>query len=173
MYIRTIEFYFHSEEPNGIHDPIVYHRNGKELEEVPYFPFMSLHAHSSGFDITFENETEKYRASALIRSYEVIDMQDGKYLKWDTKKSMFVKSDMYCYNIQSTYLYALLNGFSLGNANDIRWVDEPIEQTKTIIQNVTKRNVPVIVLKIFVIPISEITIINPYKKIDTRRSKLL
>lgn len=134
VYIRTIEFYFHSEEPNGIHDPIVYHRNGKELEEVPYFPFMSLHAHSSGFDITFENETEKYRASALIRSYEVIDMQDGKYLKWDTKKSMFVKSDMYCYNIQSTYLYALLNGFSLGNANDIRWVDEPIEQTKTIIQ---------------------------------------
>ena len=134
VYLKTVEFYFHSENPDGIHDPIVYHRNGRDLEKASYFPFMSLHAHSSGFDITFESKVEGYRASALIRSYELVDMQDGKFLRWDTKKRMFVKSDKYCYNIQSTYLYALLNGFSLGNENDIRWIDEPREQTKIIIQ---------------------------------------
>ena len=134
VYIKTVEFYFHSEKAYGIHDPIVYHRNGRDLKEATYFPFMSLHAHSSGFDITFESKVEGYRASALIRSYELVDMQDGKFLRWDTKKRMFVKSDKYCCNIQSTYLYALLNGFSLGNENDIRWIDEPREQTKIIIQ---------------------------------------
>lgn len=42
VYIRTVEFYFHSEKPDGIHDPIVYHRNirdfnGNIVSEVPYF----------------------------------------------------------------------------------------------------------------------------------------
>ena len=45
IYIRTVEFYFHSEKNDGIHDPIVYHRNGRILESVPYFPLMTLHAH--------------------------------------------------------------------------------------------------------------------------------
>ena len=31
VFIRTVEFYFHSEKENGIHDPIVYHRNGKDF----------------------------------------------------------------------------------------------------------------------------------------------
>ena len=100
VYLKTVEFYFHSENPDGIHDPIVYHRNGRDLEKASYFPFMSLHAHSSGFDITFESKVEGYRASALIRSYELVDMQDGKFLRWDTKKRMFVKSYKYCCNIQ-------------------------------------------------------------------------
>jgi hypothetical protein len=82
VFIRIVEFYFHSEKENGIHDPIVYHRNGKDLEKVPYFPLMTLNAHASGFDITFESETKEYRASALIRSYEVID-RNGVYLKWE------------------------------------------------------------------------------------------
>lgn len=128
IYIRTVEFYFHSEKDNGIHDPIVYHRNGRDLEEAPYFPFMSIHAHSSGFDITFESKDEKYRASALIRSYEVIDTREKKngknYLKWDSIENMFKKSDKYCFNTQSTYLYALLNGFAFGNNNDITWENE-------------------------------------------------
>ena len=74
IYIRTVEFYYHSEKNDGVHDPIVYHRNGRIMESVPYFPLMTLHAHNSGFDITFESETEKYRASALVRFYEVKDM---------------------------------------------------------------------------------------------------
>lgn len=132
VYIKTVEFYFHSEKGNGIHDPIVYHRNGRDLEVAPYFPLMSLHAHSSGYDIAFESEMGKYRASALIRSYEVI-ANDGSYLKWekinDSKdaKSMFKKYFDYRYNTQSSYLYTLLNGFPLGNSNIIEWVDSPRE----------------------------------------------
>lgn len=125
VYIKTVEFYFHSEKINGVHDPIVYHRNGRDMEKVPYFPFMCIHAHSSGFDITFESKVGEYRASALIRSYEVKDMHDGKYLKWDAKKCLFEKLDKYCYNNQSTYLYAFLNGFAFGNNNDITWEDAP------------------------------------------------
>lgn len=127
VYIRTVEFYFHSEKMEGIHDPIVYHRNirdleGNVLEKVPYFPVMSLHAHTSGYDITFESEIGEYRSSALIRSYEVKDM-DGKYLLWDKEKGLFIKSENYGYNTQSTYLYLLLNGFSLSDSNDIKWVN--------------------------------------------------
>lgn len=142
VFIRTVEFYFHSEKENGIHDPIVYHRNGKDLEKVPYFPLMTLNAHASGFDITFESETKEYRASALIRSYEVID-RNGVYLKWEKTEegdAMFKKSTDYGFNTQSTYLYALLNGFALGNDNDIKWVDSPRIQSKPLIEK-PRRNV--------------------------------
>ena len=133
VYIRTAEFYFHSEKENGIHDPIVYHRNGKDFVNVPYFPLMTLHAHSSGFDITFESETEQYRASALIRTYEVKD-KDGKYLVWNKEKSMFEETTEYGYNTQSTYLYALLNGFSLGNSNNVKWIDAPRKQSSSTME---------------------------------------
>jgi len=122
VFIRTVEFYFHSEKDNGVHDPIVYHRNGRDLEQAPYFPFMSIHAHSSGFDITFEKSGE-YRASALIRTYEVKD-KNGEYLVWNKEKKIFEKSKEYRYNYQSTYLYAILNGFAFGNNNDITWKEE-------------------------------------------------
>lgn len=122
IYIRTVEFYFHSEKHDGIHDPIVYHRDGRDLEQTPYFPLMTLHAHTSGFDITFESESGRYRASALIRSYEV-KTSDGKYLKWDTEKGMFIESEKYGYNTQSTYLYSLLNGFALDDNIGIKWID--------------------------------------------------
>lgn len=144
VYLKTVEFYFHSEKSNGIHDPIVYHRNGRDLEEASYFPLMSIHAHSSGFDITFESETGKYRASALIRSYEVIDTRykknGEKFLKWDSGLVMFKKSDNYCFNTQSTYLKAVLNGFAFGNENDIRWIDSPRTQLQGITEK-TRQNV--------------------------------
>lgn len=122
VFIRTVEFYFHSEKDKGVHDPIVYHRNGRDLKESPYFPLMSLHAHSSGFDITFEKPGE-YRASALIRSYEVKN-NNGEYFVWNKENKYFEKSSKYGYNKQSTYLYALLNGFAFGNNNDITWEEE-------------------------------------------------
>lgn len=122
VYIRTVEFYFHSEKVDGVHDPIVYHRNGRDLDTVPYFPLMTLHAHASGFDIAFESEAGEYRASALIRAYEVKTL-DRRFLIWDKEKEKFVKSSDYGFNTQSTYLYALLNGFALGNSNDVRWMD--------------------------------------------------
>ena len=138
VYIRTVEFYFHSEKDNGIHDPIVYHRNGRDLKDVPYFPLMSLHAHNSGFDITFEKVGE-YRASALIRSYEVKD-NNGMFLVWNKEKKFFEESKKYGYNNSSTYLYTLLNGFALGNNNDITWEPETRVQTKYITHK-TRQNV--------------------------------
>ena len=143
VFIRTVEFYFHSEVKDGVYDPIVYHRNGRDLVEAPYFPFMSLHAHASGFDITFEKEGE-YRASALIRSYEVKD-KDDYYLKWEKidngAQGMFLKRTDYEYNTQSLYLKALLNGFAFGNDNDIKWVDSRIATPK-VIMGKPRQNVP-------------------------------
>lgn len=128
VFVRIVEFYFHSEKDKGVHDPIVYHRNGRDLKEAPYFPLMSLHAHSSGFDITFEKPGE-YRASALIRSYEVKN-NNGEYFVWNKENKYFEKSSKYGYNKQSTYLYALLNGFAFGNNNDITWEVESREFKK-------------------------------------------
>ncbi len=139
IYIRTVEFYFHSEKEAGIHDPIVYHRNGKYIKNAPYFPLMSLHAHNSGFDIAFEKEGE-YRASALIRSYEVKSNDENIYWVWKSKDGMFEESPEYTYNTQSTYLYYLLNGFSLGNGNNIKWIDSPTARTKEITEK-TRQNV--------------------------------
>ena len=87
---------------------------------------MTLHAHNSGFDITFESEAGEYRASALIRQYEV--KKGDKYLKWN--KNHFEENDECCFNTQSTYLYFLLNGFPLGESNGIKWVDVPYTPIK-------------------------------------------
>jgi hypothetical protein len=108
----------HAEEgsPFKVSDPIVYHRNGKfPGREVPYFPLMSLHAHMSGFDITFENEELLYRASALIRAYAVYDVKSGEFIKLKNNS---------IYDDRSTFLYDYLNGFSCGDHHDIVWVDQ-------------------------------------------------
>lgn len=124
IYPTTVEFYFHSEQPNGIKDPIVYHRNNRMVAERPYFLFLSLHAHDSGYDITFENPIEKYRASVLIRAYQV---WDGKqWLKWDSSKQFFrpfnKTIDKNPINTQVLYLKTFLNGFGMGQS-DIEWIE--------------------------------------------------
>lgn len=131
IYIRTVEFYFHSEtdSANSVKDPIVYHRNNKSIDgNVPYFPLMSLHAHASGFDITFENEKEEYRASALIRAYEVWDIKQEQYLFYDksVQKFRFHKEKEPIWNGQSTYLYDFINGFS---SDGILWIDARSNQS--------------------------------------------
>lgn len=131
IYIRTVEFYFHSEteSENSVKDPVVYHRNNKYIDgNVPYFPLMSFHAHASGFDITFENEKEKYRASGLIRSYEVWGVKQEQYLFYDKsiQKFRFRKEDEPIWNGQSTYLYNFLNGFS---SDGISWIDAKSTQS--------------------------------------------
>lgn len=131
VYIKTVEFYFHSEIPNGVHDPIVYHRDGRGLDKVPYFPMMTLHSHDSGFDITFESEAKKYRSSVLIRAYEV--KYNKEYLEWN-KKDKFLFHSTYKFNTQSLYLRKLLNGFSLTKSNEIQWKDEPREQSALLIK---------------------------------------
>lgn len=151
VYIQCVEFYFHSEEPNGIKDEIVYHRNNYHVEgELPYFVPITFHAHASGFDIAFENPVLHYRASALIRAYELYDekigkfiiVENGKYeldingqlIKVADSKSdydgkphsdyKFTYTDEPKTNIQSTYLYDILNGF--GNSGEITWVTKPL-----------------------------------------------
>lgn len=131
IYIHTIEFYFHAEEGciYNIKDPIVYHRN----EKYPYYPTMSLHAHASGYDITFENETMKYRASALIRAYAIFDVSKGDFLEpqktgrhWDDR---------------STYLYDYINGFTIDGKMNIEWIDKELPLPHSIKNPTPRRNV--------------------------------
>lgn len=130
VYIQRVEFYFHSEKNGGVKDDIVYHRNQNHvLGEVPYFTPITFHAHASGFDIAFENSDEQYRASALIRAYEVYDEIKDKYMRVN-KEGKFEYCDEPFINTQSTYLYSILNGF--GDVGEIYWYDEPREVLKII-----------------------------------------
>lgn len=138
IYVKTVEFYFHSEENSNFQfkesDPIVYHRNGKfPGRNLPYFPVLSLHAHSSGYDITFENEKLKYRASALIRAYAVYDIKTGEFLH--TKKKISIYDD------RSTFLYNYINGFSAEGSNDIMWIDEVSDAVHELNNPIPRRNV--------------------------------
>jgi len=133
VYLQQIEFYFHSEQPNiGIEDEIVYHRNNNRVQgELPYFTPITFHAHSSGYDIAFENPIEKYRASVLIRAYEIYDEKDfeGKnFLKVDNGKFVYTQEPIS--NNQSTYLYDILNGF--GANEDVCWIDEKQQRDSKI-----------------------------------------
>ena len=98
IYIHTVEFYYHeeSDDDNAVHDYIVYHRNARKSKlnpnpsdnPLPPFPTGSLHTHISGIDSTFEDNKSynqktkkyypKYRASALIRSFMVVDLSKMK-----------------------------------------------------------------------------------------------
>lgn len=139
IYLRTVEFYCHYEgkEISKPKDPIVYHRNGKYVEgEVPYFPLMAFHAHASGYDITFENESLQLRSSALIRAYEVYDVKQRSFLTYQTSDKKFVMCKMgkERINHQSTYLYDFLNGF-IGDS--VVWKDK--FRTKTQDFKITPR----------------------------------
>ena len=127
VYIKTVEFYFHAENdsPIKVYDPIVYHRNGRFGREVPYFPLLTLHAHMSGFDITFENPSLKYRASALIREYAIYDMKAKAFVRTKEEHKKDTNKDKIPYDGRSTFLYDFINGFSLtGGQNDIAWEDD-------------------------------------------------
>ncbi len=131
VHIRTVEFYFHSEDGSACADEIVYHRNGKGLADMPYFPLMAFNAHVSGIDITFENRARQYRASALIRAYEVVDMrreEGGVFLKYSKKDGvgLFRPVDPNagdCVNTQSTYIFDIINGFG---PHGPQWMDNPL-----------------------------------------------
>ena len=148
IYIKTVEFYFHPEEDSPIRntidpDPIVYHRDYRKgmfpCRKLPYFPLMTLHAHVSGLDITFENENLKYRASALIRAYAIYDMSTKSFIK--TKKKY--KKGEAPYDDRSTYLYDFINGFSLieGNKNNIVWIDKATDVPHNALKTSSRENV--------------------------------
>lgn len=54
IYLLDIEFYFHSEETDGIHEPKMYHKGN-----LPFFPKGTLWPHLSGVDVTFEDDEYK------------------------------------------------------------------------------------------------------------------
>ncbi len=134
----VIELYYHEEGDGRFKDPIMYHTNDRKYYEfykdkfeeykdrrdrknyfdrrgissLPYYPVGSLNPHPSGIDVTFENPSERYRASFLIREYEV---------SFDGGKPVPIPN--------STDLYddLLLNGITLENADWIEWVDGDAE----------------------------------------------
>lgn len=137
VYIRTVEFYYHDErdKPYAIKDPIMYHRNHTKEEiggpyEEPYLPHMSIYMHSSGYDITFENEEQEYRASALIREYSIYDVEQKEFLHL-TSKGMFRDERV-------LYLKYYLNGFSLNGKPGIVWVDDEHFPQSNLLQNARK-----------------------------------
>lgn len=143
IFISKVEFYYHEEEVvsgDRIIDDIVYHRDGRFVErDVPYFPIMTLHSHWSGFDITFEKESGHYRASALIRQYVVLDLNENKFVELNTswnKEKASANKDKYnpvgiiCLkeepfiDTRSTYLQYFLNGFSMnGGESGVEWCE--------------------------------------------------
>ena len=151
VYPTTVEFYFHSEKDGGVKDPIVYHRNNNKVEgEIPYFPMFTLHAHDSGYDITFENPKEEYRASVLIRAYQIWDVKQKCWLKWgkntNNEDSSESKMQFMPYkgsapiNTQVLYLKYILNCFTMGSRSLIDWVDAEENEKDPILNQ--RKNVP-------------------------------
>jgi len=128
--IRAIELYYH-EEDGELKDPIMYHTNlhvpsflvKKGITELPYFAFGSFNLHTSGLDVTFENEQKKYRASFLIREYRVLDADED--VNSSTKK----------FDPYSTHIFDDLFpfGVSADNLKMIEWREEHKEgEVKTM-----------------------------------------
>ena len=88
IYARSVEFYFNSEDSEHnkkyVHDPVMFHRGnvvGEELCKVPFFKLGHFFLHQFGLDITFE-KNNTYRASALIKTFNVVDSKIGPQEKY-------------------------------------------------------------------------------------------
>ena len=124
VYLRDIEFYYHEEE-GPVKDPVMYHRDTKTTRP-PYLPLATLYPHQSGIDITFENPARRYRASALVRGYNLLDGDAPLPAGYETR---------------STYLYeALLCGPSLADGIRLAWVPAPVLDDEIVCS--VRRNVP-------------------------------
>ena len=125
VYIKCTEFYFHSETQGGIKDDIVYHRNNPDIFpnsiDLPYYEPITFHAHASGVDLAFESMFYHFRASALIRSYEIYDLKKKQFM--EVIKGKWNYTDDAVVNTKSLYLYDILNGF--GSNGEIEWIDDP------------------------------------------------
>ena len=112
----AIELYYHEEGADGFKDPIMYHTQDRKapylssrgISALPYFPIGSMNPHTSGIDITFENPSAQYRASFLIREYELV-CDEGDPIP--VKNSTDIYDDL------------LINGITLDDADWIEWCD--------------------------------------------------
>lgn len=124
IYLEEIEFYYH-EESGSIKDPIMYHTNDHEGKNLPYFKLGRFNMHTSGVDVTFENEEKKFRASFLIRAYSV---------------------DHAPIETRSTYIYDDMfdMGIPFDEAIEIEWVEDVMSDDikKQPMKGTWRRNVP-------------------------------
>lgn len=130
----AIELYYHEEGTDGFKDPIMYHTQDRKAQYLtsrgitmlPYFPVGSMNPHTSGIDITFENPSAGYRASFLIREYELV-CDDGNPIL--VKNSTDIYDDL------------LINGITLDDADWIEWCDGKLLPVD-MIERKWRRNVP-------------------------------
>ena len=132
LYITSVEFYYHEEigdNDKRIVDPIMYHRNVKDKPVVPYLNIGTLYPHWSGVDITFEDEKLQYRASALIRSYRIVQLKP--------ERLELKESDL------STYVYDyLFDGLSVDKKETaINWIDDKVILSNCKVNAYKRKNV--------------------------------
>lgn len=123
IYPLEIEFYYHEEGEDGLKDPVMYHTADHEGKMLDYYPLGSLNCHTSGMDITFENQEKQYRASFLIRKYRVCEYESGE---WVEKKEC---------EKRSTYIYEdMFMNIPLSDGINVKWVNvEPINPAEEIL----------------------------------------
>ena len=132
LYITSVEFYYHEEigdNDKRIVDPIMYHRNVKDKPVVPYLNIGTLYPHWSGVDITFEDDILQYRASALIRSYRIVQLKP--------ERLELKESDL------STYVYDyLFDGLSVDKKETaINWIDDKVILSNCKVNAYKRKNV--------------------------------
>lgn len=74
----------------------------------------------------------------MLRAYEVYDVQQEKFLFYDTTDKVFKVDDKRRVNKQSTYLYNFLNGFG---GDNIQWVDTLIPEQHQELKSAQRQNV--------------------------------
>lgn len=124
IYLEEIEFYYH-EECGCIKDPIMYHTNDHEGKQVAYYKLGRFNMHTSGVDVTFENEEKQYRASFLIRAYRV----DNNPIE-----------------TRSTYIYDDMFGMGIpfDEPIEIEWVEDKMDDNVKALslKGTWRKNVP-------------------------------
>ena len=115
----AVELYYSEEDKGGYRDPIMYHINKRRpivFEDnginFEYFKFGSLHLHTSGVDVTFENPFKHYRASFLIREFSVFKIEE------DGSHTTILKK---CVNSTFIYDYMFPCGINSETMDSIKW----------------------------------------------------
>lgn len=121
IYVRSVEFYFHTEDKEHdskfIHDPVMFHRSSIEGEEScnpRFFTLGHFYLHQFGLDITFE-KVGIYRASALIKSFNVVD-NSGVFGEQDFRE----KASSYIYD----YIQFKESDVESNGDIHIEWIDD-------------------------------------------------
>lgn len=114
IYISSAELYYNEEDgANPIKDEVMFHTNDKAGLNLPYFKIGHLFAHPWGFDLTFENEEKRYRASVLLKAFVVTKGQEAPCYKSKNIKSSGMLRD---------YFLNDLSAFEPNNLK-VKWVD--------------------------------------------------